>query len=45
MSNEQNSRRDFFKKASFTGIAAMTIPFSGIADNSTPLLSEPDMFF
>ncbi len=24
----QNSRRDFFKKASVTGIAAMTIPFS-----------------
>lgn len=26
MSNEQNSRRDFFKKASITGMAAMTLP-------------------
>jgi hypothetical protein len=33
----QNTRRDFFKKASLSGIAAMTIPFSGIADN----LSQP----
>ena len=46
MSNEQNTRRDFFKKASLSGIAAMTIPFSGIADNlSAPvpglLMNEP----
>ncbi len=26
MSNEQNSRRDFFKKASITGMAAMALP-------------------
>jgi hypothetical protein len=29
----QNSRRDFFKKASVTGIAAMTIPFSSNSEN------------
>ncbi len=34
MLNEQNSRRDFFKKASMTGIAAMTVPLSGIAAES-----------
>ena len=39
MSNEQNTRRDFFKKASLSGIAAMTIPFSGFAANSDQFLS------
>jgi len=33
MSNEQNSRRDFFKKTSLTGIAAMTLPFAGLASD------------
>ena len=37
----QNSRRDFFKKASLTGMAAMTVPFSGIADQSGLFLPEP----
>jgi len=36
----QKSRRDFFKKASVTGIAAMSIPLSGISDNINQKKSE-----
>jgi len=36
MSNEQNSRRDFFKKTSITGIAAMTLPLAGLASDFEP---------
>ena len=35
----QNTRRDFFKKASLSGIAAMTIPLSGFAGDSDQLRS------
>src|ERR1035437_6162292 len=38
MSNEQNTRRDFFKKASLSGIAALAIPFSGLAIDSDQLI-------
>jgi len=41
MLNKKNSRRDFFKKASLSGIAAMTVPFNGIADQSGLFLPEP----
>jgi len=34
MSNEQNSRRDFFKKASITGMAAMALPIVSIGSES-----------
>lgn len=34
MSNEQNSRRDFFKKASITGMAAMALPIVSISSES-----------
>ena len=33
MSNEQNSRRDFFKKASLSGIAAMAVPIVGMGES------------
>ena len=34
MSNEQNSRRDFFKKASITGMAAMALPIVSISSET-----------
>lgn len=34
MSNDQNSRRDFFKKASMTGMAAMALPLVSMAGES-----------
>ena len=34
MSTEQNSRRDFFKKASLSGIAAMAVPMAGMAGST-----------
>lgn len=34
MSNEQNSRRDFFKKASITGMAAMALPIVSIGQEA-----------
>jgi len=34
MAKDNSSRRDFFKKASLSGIAAMAIPLSGIASES-----------
>ena len=39
MSNDQNSRRDFFKKASLSGMAALTVPLTGIS--SEPELRAP----
>src|SRR5665647_70940 len=42
MSNSQNSRRDFFKKASLSGMAAMTIPFSGLAADSEQLIQSSE---
>lgn len=41
MSNDQNSRRDFFKKASITGMAAMTLPLGSMAGESEILLPAP----
>lgn len=38
MSNDQNSRRDFFKKASMTGMAAMTLPLVSMAGESEVVL-------
>jgi hypothetical protein len=38
MSNDQNSRRDFFKKASMTGMAAMTLPLVSMAGESEIVL-------
>lgn len=38
MSNEQNSRRDFFKKASISGMAAMTLPLAGMAEEADQVL-------
>lgn len=35
---KQNSRRDFFKKASLCSLAAMTVPFVAIADDSNQIL-------
>lgn len=42
MSNEQNSRRDFFKKASVTGIAAVTIPFANTSCKPENQTSKPE---
>ena len=39
----EKSRREFFKKASVTGIAAMTIPFSGTSDSSNLKKSETEI--
>lgn len=41
MSNDQNSRRDFFKKASMTGMAAMTLPLVSMAGESEIVLPAP----
>ena len=38
MSNEQNSRRDFFKKASISGMAALTLPMAGMAEEVSEVL-------
>jgi hypothetical protein len=40
---KQDSRRDFFKKASLTGIAALTVPFSGVADNPNLYIPENEI--
>lgn len=43
MSDEQNSRRDFFKKASITGMAAMTLPLITMAGESEIALSASEV--
>ena len=36
----KNSRCNFFKKASLTGMAAMTVPFSGMAGQAGHLYNR-----
>lgn len=39
-SGKQNSRRDFFKKASVTSMAAITLPLIGMSEESAPRMAE-----